>query len=216
MKRLGLYGGSFDPIHVGHITPVEDARARMGLDAVIYVPAYRAPHKPDGPEVSAWHRFAMAALALAPHERLQLSDYEVSRAERVYTVDTLAAFRNAHPEDEVVLLVGSDSLAALPTWRRWEEIVARHRLVVVVREPYDRPRVEAELPPPLRARLAPAGATLREDRPETILWGGNTPVTMSSTWLRDALPAGEKLNGGLPAPVEAYVRRHGLYGVSLP
>jgi nicotinate-nucleotide adenylyltransferase len=211
-RRIGLYGGSFDPIHFGHLRPVEEVRARLGLDEVLYVPAFVPPHKPAGPSASSHHRFAMAALALAPHPRFFLSDFEVARGGTTYTVETLRHMRVQQEGAEIVLVLGSDALLAFESWRSWREIVDGHRFAVLYREGANYARLQAELPPDLRTRLAPEGATL-DGAPEgaTILWGGNVPVTISSTWLRRAIPAGEDLSGSLPASVETYARRHRLY-----
>jgi nicotinate-nucleotide adenylyltransferase len=209
---IGVFGGSFDPIHRGHLAPVEDVRARLGLDEVVFVPAASPPHKPGAAAASPAHRFAMAALAIAPFERFRLSDFEVSREGTTYSVDTLAHFRALYRGAEIVLVVGSDTLVTLPTWRAWREIASGYRIAVVARAPYDLVRTRRELDRELLARLAPEGVPLRAPRvKETIHWGGNDPVTISSTWVRHALKAGRKLAEAVPPPVEAYVRRNGLY-----
>ena len=211
-RRIGLFGGSFDPVHHGHLTPVEAVAARLGLDEVLFVPASCPPHKPSGTSAPSHHRFAMLALALDGRPRFCLSDFEVARGGTTYTIETLRQMRALRPDDEVLLLLGSDALVSLEGWRSWREIVEGYRFAVVHREPFDYVRTREALSPELRARLAPEGAVL-EGAPEdaTIFWGGNAPVTISSTWLRRAIPAGEDLNGSLPPSVEAYVRRHRLY-----
>jgi nicotinate-nucleotide adenylyltransferase len=212
LPRIGIYGGSFDPVHRGHLAPVEETRARLGLAEIVYVPATSPPHKPSGPSAPSHHRFAMLALALEPYPRFRLSDFEVARGGTTYTVETLRQMRALHPEAEIVLVLGSDSLASFETWRAWREIVQNHRFAVVFREPFDWERTSGSLGPELRARLAPPEAS-PDDAPEekTLFWGGNAPVTISSTWLRRAIPAGEDLGESLPPSVAAYVRRHRLY-----
>jgi len=211
-NRVGIYGGSFDPVHRGHLEPVEAAAARLGHAEDVYVPAYSPPHKPTGPSAPSHHRFAMLALALAPHPRFGLSDFEVARGGTTYTIETLRQVRALRPDDEIVLVLGSDALVSIESWRSWREIVEGHRFVVVYREPFDYVRTREALPQDLRGRLASEAATFG-DAPDgaTIFWGGNAPVTISSTWLRRAIPAGEDLKGSLPPGVEAYVRRHRLY-----
>lgn len=210
--RVGVFGGSFDPVHRGHLTPAEAIAMRLGLDEILFVPAYCPPHKPTGPSAPSHHRFAMLALALAPVPLFRLSDFEVARGGTTYTVETLRQMRALQPNDEIVLVLGSDALVSFEGWRSWREILEGYRFAVLHREPFDYMRTREALSPDLRARLAPEGAVL-DDPPEdaTIFWGGNTPVTISSTWLRRAIPAGEDLNGSLPPSVEAYVRRHRLY-----
>lgn len=210
---LGIYGGSFDPIHLGHLIPVEEARAATGLDEILYVPAFAPPHKPQGPSASAFHRFAMCALALEAYPHLILSDFEASRGGTTYTIETLRHIRANHPESEILLVVGSDSMAGLGTWREWRAIVADHRVVVVYREGVDYAALREKLPPELSARLAPLGARLHDEVAEnqTIFWAGNAPVTISSTWIRSALPNVQSLSESLPPAVERYARRHRLY-----
>lgn len=210
---LGVYGGSFDPIHLGHLLPVEEARVLTGLDEVLYVPAFAPPHKPQGPSASAFHRFAMCAIALEAWPHLLLSDFEASRGGTTYTVETLRHVRANNPESEVFLVVGSDSMAALHTWREWREIVSDHRVVVVYREGFEYADLREKLPPELSARLAPLGARPPDEVGElqTVFWAGNAPVTISSTWIRSALPSVQSLSESLPPAVERYAKRHHLY-----
>ena len=210
---LGVYGGSFDPIHLGHLVPVEEARAATGLDEILYVPAFAPPHKPQGPSASAFHRFAMCATALEAYPHLLLSDFEVSRGGTTYTIETLRHVRANHPESEVFLVLGSDSMAQLHGWREWKEIVSSHRIVVVYREGFDYPDLREGLPPELSARLAPLGARPHDELSDqqTIFWAGTAPVTISSTWIRSALPSVQSLSESLPPAVERYARRHRLY-----
>jgi nicotinate (nicotinamide) nucleotide adenylyltransferase len=210
---LGVYGGSFDPIHFGHLVPVEEARLATGLDEILYVPAFAPPHKPQGPSASAFHRFGMCAVALEAYPKLLLSDFEASRGGTTYTVETLRHVRANHPDSEVFLVVGSDSMAGLHTWREWREIVADYRIVVVYREGVDYPDLREKLPAELAHRLAPLGARPRDEvaEHETVFWAGNAPVTISSTWIRSALPSVQSLSESLPPAVERYARRHRLY-----
>jgi nicotinate (nicotinamide) nucleotide adenylyltransferase len=210
---LGVYGGSFDPIHLGHLLPVEEARAATGLDEILYVPAFAPPHKPQGPSASAFHRFAMCAIALEAYPRLILSDFEASRGGTTYTVETLRHVRANHPESEVFLVVGSDSMAGFASWREWREIVAQHRIVVVYREGVGYEDLREKLPPELSSRLAPLGARPHDEVADhqTVFWAGNAPVTISSTWIRSALPSVQSLSESLPPAVERYARRHRLY-----
>lgn len=200
--RIGVYGGSFDPVHVGHLVPVEEARVRLALDEVLFVPAFQPPHKPSGPSAASHHRFAMLALALETYPAFRLSDFEVARGGTTYTIETLRHLRAARSDAEFVLVLGSDSLAQLTTWRSWQEILEEFRVGVVEREGFPAGLLARELPETIARRFG-----------ETIFFAGNAPVTISSTWLRRAIPAGEELSGSLPASVAAYLQRHALYRV---
>lgn len=210
-RLVGVFGGSFDPIHQGHLGPLEGTRRRLGLDEILFVPAYAPPHKPSGPSATAYHRFAMVALALSGYESFRVSDFEMARGGTTYTVETLRHVRATYPDTEVVLVLGSDTFVTLDTWRCWREILDNHRIAVVYREPYDRAALQ-RCNGELADRLAPSGATLRDDPDgKTVFWGGNAPVTISSTWLRRAVEAGEDLKESLPPAVEKYLRKQRLY-----
>jgi nicotinate-nucleotide adenylyltransferase len=200
--RIGVYGGSFDPVHFGHLVPVEEARLRLSLDEILFVPAFQPPHKPAGPSAPSHHRFAMLALALEAYPAFRLSDFEVTRGGTTYTIETLRNLRAARADAEFVLVLGSDSLAAITTWRSWQEILDEFPLAVVEREGFPVGVLARELPQAISGRFG-----------ETIFFAGNAAVTISSTWLRRAIPAGEDLSGSLPANVAAYLRRHALYRV---
>src|SRR5438876_493008 len=115
--RLGLYGGSFDPVHYGHLLLAECCRETLRLDEVWLVPAAIPPHKQSRERAPAKARLEMLELALAGHEQIKASTLEIDRGGVSYTVDTLAAVRHLHPEATLFLLMGADSLHDLPTWR---------------------------------------------------------------------------------------------------
>jgi nicotinate-nucleotide adenylyltransferase len=198
--RIGVYGGSFDPVHFGHLVPVEEARRNLALDEIFFVPAFQPPHKPSGSSAPSHHRFAMLALALEAYRAFRLSDFEVARGGTTYTVETLRHLRAARADAEFFLVLGSDSLARITSWRSWQELLDEFKVVVVEREGFPPGALARELPQAISGRFG-----------ETVFFAGNAPVTISSTWLRRAIPAGEDLSGSLPASVAAYLRKHELY-----
>lgn len=198
--RIGVYGGSFDPVHFGHLVPVEEARRLLGLEEILYVPAFQPPHKPSGPSAPSHHRFAMLALAFEAYPAFRLSDFEVSRGGTTYSIETLRHLRASRADAEFLLVLGSDSLAAITTWRSWQELLDEFRVAVVEREGFPRAALARDLPPAISSRFG-----------ESIFFAGNAPVTISSTWLRRAISAGEDLGGSLPASVVTYLRKHTLY-----
>src|SRR6188472_858835 len=131
--KLGLFGGSFDPIHRGHVEPVRAALAEVGLDRVLYLPTARPPHKQIRKLAPPWGRFAMVELALLGEPRLQVSPYELQLERPAYTVETLEHFRRELPDAELHLLIGEDSFRDLTQWVRWTDIARLANLVVLAR-----------------------------------------------------------------------------------
>lgn len=200
-RRVGLFGGSFDPIHAGHLEPVIEVCERLGLDRVIYLPTARPPHKPKRHFAPAWARYAMVELALLEQDRLYASPHELTLGP-AYTVETVEAFRRRWPQVALHLLIGSDSFAELSTWRRWEDLVACVRLVVLARPGWEVERVLGGLPAELSRRVETGEVDFVAHR----------PVDVSATGIRDLLARGEEPPlGALPAPVLNYIRKYRLY-----
>lgn len=196
--KTGLYGGSFDPIHLGHVAPVQAARRALGLDRVLYLPTGRPPHKPGRHLAPTLARFAMVELALLHEEGLFVSDHELHDDRPSYTVETLEHFHRVLPADELFLLLGSDSLADLASWRRWRELPELAELVVLHRPGWER----SALVPEIAALLASGRVHLVN----------NPPIEVSATELRSRLERGESLPAGtIPQQVLDYVDKYGLY-----
>jgi nicotinate-nucleotide adenylyltransferase len=198
--RLGLFGGSFDPIHCGHIEPVQAARRALGLDRVIYLPTAVPPHKPGRVLAPAHARYAMVEMALLDEEGLYASTFELTLGRPAYTIETLEHFRRTLPEAELHLLIGGDSYADLDLWVRWREIVDAARLVVLTRPGWslEKPSLSPEL-----AALARSGR---------VNFLGQPPVDVSSTQLREMFARGEiPPPETVPGSVVRYVQKYGLY-----
>jgi nicotinate-nucleotide adenylyltransferase len=194
---LGLLGGSFDPIHLGHVAAAEAALRLRGLDRVLIVPAGQAPHKRPG-AAPFEHRLAMARLAAKGRAGLEVLDLEGRRAGPSYTVDTLQELRRLHPGAALELLVGADMLLDLPGWHRAEEVVRLARVVA-----FGRPGAASDAA--RRTFEAAFGKGLH-------VWLAFEPLEASSTEIRRRLRAGEPVTGLLDPAVEGYIRSHGLYG----
>ncbi len=132
-KRLGILGGTFDPIHLGHIKLAELAMAQAELDAVILVPCHLPPHR-DGVHASPEDRLAMAKLAVTTHAGVSVSDYELNKSSTSYTVETLVHFLTEFPGAELFFCLGGDSLAQIKSWHQWQGILELANLVVLPRE----------------------------------------------------------------------------------
>ena len=114
--RIGIFGGSFDPIHHGHVILARAAREKLGLDRIVFIPAHQSPHKTEGKPASAEDRLAMIQLATAGEDGFEVADLELHRPPPSYTVDTLRELQTSHPNDEFVLLIGADNVSRFETW----------------------------------------------------------------------------------------------------
>jgi nicotinate-nucleotide adenylyltransferase len=151
--KLGLLGGSFDPIHEGHVAAARAALRDLGLDRVLFLPTGRPPHKPERRFAPALARYAMVELALLDEPELQVSALELDESAPSYAIETVERLRAERPGDELVLLLGADSLAQLHTWRRWRDLVATTRLGVLARPGWNPERIAAAQPPDLAAAV---------------------------------------------------------------
>lgn len=200
--KIGLYGGTFDPIHCGHILPVLEARERLGLGRVVYLPTAQPPHKPGRQFAAPHRRYLMVELALLDQEGLYVSPHELTLDRPAYTVDSVEYFHRKYPDDELVLLIGGDSFAKLTEWRRWADIVAIARPAVLMRPGWELERIRATLPGELESLVADGG----------VDFVANQPVEVSSTELRRILGRGEEPPPGVVPPlVVEYARKYSLY-----
>lgn len=202
-RRIGVFGGSFDPVHEGHVRAAEDARGSLGLERVLLVPAGSQPLK--GGHASADRRLAMVRLAVEGRDGLEVSDTEVRREGTSYTVDTVRELAESLGADvELYLLIGTDAVRDLPNWRDVPGIFSCAKPAVLERPgdgPVDWDGFRERLPEGLAAELRDSAICLER------------PVDVSSTEIRRRLAAGESIAGLVPAAVEDYIRRHGLYGI---
>ncbi len=190
-ERIGVYGGTFDPIHRTHLAIARAALTHAGLDRVIFVVAAAPPHKSNGVFASAKDRYAMTAAAVAEEAGMSASRVELKRTGPSYTVDTLRELRGRHPEAALYLIVGGDSLADLPGWRDPETIIRLARILVV-----PRPGAGVSVP----AALAGHVDFLPFEESE-----------VSSTEIRAALARHEDTSALLPPAARAIIEAKGLY-----
>ena len=197
MIRRGILGGTFDPPHIAHLVMADQARSQLGLPCVLLVPAGQPPHKLDRPITPIEHRLAMTQLAIADDPSLALSRVDVDRPGPHYTADTLALLHAAHPDDELYLLIGSDSLRDLTAWRDPSRVVAQARLAVMRRPDaeLDISRLESALP----------GISAR------VEWLDAPWLNISSSDIQRRVRGGGSIRHLVPAAVERYIVEHELY-----
>ena len=195
--RVGVLGGTFDPIHMGHVEVAKAAMECARLDRVLFVPSAQPPHRAAA-EASAEDRLAMSRLAVDGDSRLEVSDVEVKRGGKSYTVDTLRELHRSLPDDELFLILGWDAARLFRTWHQPEGVSALASFVIVGRP---------GMPPPKQADLKLAG--LDPDRVVVCLLP--TP-DISGSELRRAIAAGISVAGKLAPAVERYIAVHHVYG----
>jgi nicotinate-nucleotide adenylyltransferase len=211
VRRVGIYGGTFDPVHHGHLEVARRVLELFELDEVIFVPACVPPHKRNANITSAFHRFAMVALAIEADQRLLVSTVELDAPDRPYAVDTVARMQDE--TRRLFFIIGADSWSEITTWHEWRRLIAMCDLIVVTRPGFV---VESKVDnfADVRGQEQPAIAELVET--------GTTPrvfitdaamIDVAATVIRTAVRAGdfEKLKTNVPSSVAAYIEKHGLY-----
>ncbi|MHB0912055.1 MAG: nicotinate-nucleotide adenylyltransferase [Armatimonadota bacterium] len=192
MLRLGVMGGTFDPLHWAHLIMAEEARSEFSLDKVLFVPAARPPHKSH--EVSdPEHRYAMALIGTAGNPHFEVSRMELLREGPSYSVDTIRALRESA---EVYFILGADEALDLPEWYEAEALPRLARFVVAPRLGLSFPEVVEALPERFASALSPLPMS---------------PVVLSATELRARVAAGQSIRYLVPEAVETYIRKHRLY-----
>lgn len=189
--KLGLLGGMFDPIHLGHLRAAEIVREALGLDEVVFVPAGVPPHRGQ-PTAAGIDRYAMVALATSTQRAFVPSDVELMREGPSYTVETVAQLRARHPQAEVVLIVGSDNLPMIAEWREPERLLEMCTVAVVER-PGSTPAPAGKVPP---------GRVRRVE---------GTALPIASRELRERIRAGHSVRQLVPDGVADYIDKRGLY-----
>jgi nicotinate-nucleotide adenylyltransferase len=194
MRKTGLFGGTFDPIHYGHLLAAEAAREAARLEEVWFIPTYAPPHKAQ-PGADAEARRRMLEIALDDCPGFRVEDLELARQGVSYTIDTVVALLERYPDRAFYWIVGSDMVKDLPNWRESERLAELVTFIGLDRP--DDPFGEAELPMYIRRRL------LRASMP---------PIGLSSTEIRRRVKDGRSIRFMTPDPVCDWIRRNGLYG----
>lgn len=214
-NKLGIFGGTFNPIHYGHLRAAEEVRERLGLGNILFIPAYNPPLKDSG-LVSAEHRYEMTRLATEANPFLNISDIECGRPGRSYSVDTLTALRELYPQKEFYFILGLDSFIDIPAWYRPETLMELTNFVAISRPGYSFSGLSSMIT--MDAALISELDTCRVAGHEACLKSGKkldmlnvTPLNISATNIRGLVREGGSIKYLLPEKVESYIIDNKLY-----
>ncbi len=194
MKKIGIFGGTFNPPHNGHVRLADKAAENLGLDKVLIVPSCIPPHKIPGKLAQGSERTQMCRLAFGENEKFEISTIELERGDKSYTVETLRDLKKLYPDDELYFIVGSDMLKSFTKWYMWEEILSLAYLCAASREK----GYEADL------------SAFTAEQKERIIFLDIEPFEVSSTQIRNSIAGGED-NDLINRKVLNYIRANGLY-----
>jgi nicotinate-nucleotide adenylyltransferase len=203
---IGIFGGTFDPVHYGHLRPAREAKAALALEHLYLVPAATPPHR-QVPVATANQRRDMLALALGEFDDLELDERELLRDGISYTVDTLQAFRLQFPETSLALLMGTDAFDGIESWHQWQRLPELAHLVILQR-PGTAPRL---LPGWAVTKTVNAPERLEENPAGHIYFQTVAPQPISATAIRQNLATGNSVEGLLPRPVLDYINANRIY-----
>ena len=186
--KIGILGGTFNPIHIGHLILAEEAREKLGLDQIIFVPTYLPPHKDNSDIAAAAARFAMIKSAIKGNKNFSVSDVEIKRNGRSYTIDTIREFKLKYPKDDLYFIIGSDLLKYLNEWKDVGEVIKMVKFIVATRPGYPLEKIPSYIKTvPIRA------------------------VDVSGFEVRECIRENKSYRYLVPEAVFDYISRKGLY-----
>ncbi len=216
-ERIGLLGGTFNPVHSGHLRAAREVTRIFGLDRVLLVPSYIPPHKRAGEAATPQDRFAMVELAVRSNPRLIASPVEIKAREKSYSVITLRKVKAIYPNAWIFFILGIDAFMEIDTWKSYQQVLEQCHFIVISRPGYDLADARKALPERYAAEIfsLPEHAAARVDesllRRFRIFAVPIRALAVSSTEIRRKIRQGGSLGGLVPKGVEAYIRKHKLY-----
>lgn len=190
MERIGLYGGSFDPVHLGHLLVAQAAREELNLDRIFFIPVAQSPFKPDAKPTPAAERLKMLRLALAGNSHTEVDDQEIKRGGVSYTIDTVRDYVRRFPNAKLFYLIGADHVAQLPKWREADELATLVEFLIIPRPGESK----TQTPAPFRGEFL-----------------SGFPLGVSSSQIRARVKAGLPVENLVPAAVAEAIRNNRLY-----
>lgn len=207
---IALFGGTFDPIHLGHIIPAKETVQWLGAEQLLLIPSHIPPHK-FVTQADAEHRANMVSLACESSATFSFDGRELNRNGHSYTVDTLQELSAEHPDAMLFFIMGMDSLLSFTQWYQWQKILTLCNLVVNIRPGYDHKTLESTLEPTLRERLIYDLKQIQHKQHGQILIHESSPIDISSTDIREKIKAGLNYKAYLPEKVYQYIKKNNLY-----
>jgi len=211
-RRMGVLGGTFDPVHFGHLDAAAAAHAALELDEILFIPSHDPPHRPVDPHATAFQRFALVALAVDGLPGYLVSDEELRRPGNSYTSDTLRALHaSGWTPLQIFFILGADAFAEIATWHEFPAVLDAANFAVIARPGTS---IEAALArtPALRSRVRPASGGAFECRNTGVFLIEAATRDVSSTMIRARLAAGQSIDDLVPSPVARHIAAHHLYG----
>ena len=218
-KRIAIYGGTFDPVHLGHLEVARKVCELFEIDQLQFVPARMAPHKLTADVTAAIHRYAMLVLATQDQPRLYVSTFEIEAEDRRYTVDTLSHFKDRFGEDvDLFFVMGADSWSEIQTWRQWEQLLGMVNHIVVTRPGFD---IDLDSVTESRTRILDLRGSTEKSKYATQSEGTRILITdvvkfdVSATEIRHAVREEklDQLEKMVPLPVAQYIKKYQLYRI---
>ena len=209
MRKIGIFGGSFDPIHFGHLRPALEILEALSLDSMHFIPSGQPPHR-GAPTASAEMRLTMLKAAVSGEPRFQVDEREIKRATPSYSFDTLEALRHEHGHDRLVLVLGLDAFLGFTSWHRWQEILDLAHLVVAHRPGWNL-QTGGELALLLQERQVDSAAAMMQHATGKLMLQAVTQLEISSSQIRAAAARGGDLSFLVPEPVRALIQDSHCY-----
>ena len=211
--KIGIIGGTFNPIHLAHLRIAEEVRDRLALDRVIFIPAAKPPHKELDGDLSFEHRLKMVELAIADNPGFSVSTLEEERGGTSYSVHTLAELRSMYPEDDLYFIIGSDSFQEISSWYRFTEIFSMCNIAVVERPGSEIKDISTPLPVAMAAEFCYDSAEIRLTHRSgfSVFYLAGIPLAISSSEIRNLARGGHSLRYLLPERVVGYIEEKRIY-----
>jgi nicotinate-nucleotide adenylyltransferase len=214
-RRIGLLGGTFNPIHRGHLRAAEEVRLRFALSRVLFIPSYLPPHKQAADMASPEDRFAMVELALRARRRLVASALEIEAREKSYSIITLNKLKALYPDALIFFILGVDAFLEIETWKSYRDVLEQCRFIVISRPGFDLSLALAALPAEYAGRIydCPRAGSIGEELLSRfrIFLVEIKALDISSTDIRRRVKEGRPIRGLVPGAVEEYIRQKKLY-----